>query len=196
MIRVNFIPQELRKDRGDLWAEGFGALSREVIIGILVAAAGVLLFLHLILGGMALGKVAEHAMLQARWSSLGPEKRVLDSITNETKALQTRMNSVKVITSAQGVVWARLMNEVSDSVPKGLWIREIKFDKGQLTISGSAVSKVKNEMIVVNNFVDTLKAQPQLKKSFSGIDVDSIQRRENTALSIADFSLKAKRVVP
>lgn len=196
MIKVNFIPQEARKNRGNIWQDGFGPLPREVILGILVAVAGVLVSLHLLLAGLALARAAEHTMLQIHWGSMGAQKKVLDDITNETKVLQTKMNALRAITSAQGVIWARLMNEVSDSVLKGVWIREIRFEKGLLVINGSAVSKVKNEMIIVNNFVAILKEQPELKKSFTGIDVDSIERRENTALSIADFSLKAKRKIP
>lgn len=193
MIKVNFIPQEARKTRGNIWQDGFGPLPREVILGILVAGAGLLVLAHVTLAGLALIKAAQHTMLQVRWSLMGEQKRVLDNITNETKTLQLKMNALRVITSAQGVVWARLMNEVSDSVPRGVWIREIRFQKGLLTIDGSAVSKVKNEMIIVNNFVAALKEQPELKKSFSGIDVSSIVRRENTALSIADFTLKVAR---
>lgn len=196
MIKVNFIPQEARKDRGNIWQDGFGPLTREAILGILVAGAGVLVLLHLALAGLALVKAAQHTMLQVRWASMGAQKKVLDDVTNETKTLQTKMNALRAITSAQGVVWARLMNEVSDSVPKGVWLREIHFDRGQFTIRGSAVSKVKNEMIIVNNFVAMLKEQPGLKGAFTGIDVDSIERREGTALSIADFALKAKRKAP
>ena len=196
MIRVNFIPQELRKGRDHFWQDGLGSLAREVILGVFIAVAGFLLLLHAVLAGVALVKVAQHTILQVRWSSLGPEKKVLDDITNETKALQTRMNVLKVITSSQGIVWARLMNEVSDRVPKGVWIREMRFERGLLVIDGSAVSKARNEMIIVNNFVSALKECPELKAGFISMDVDSIERRGNTALSIADFSLKAKRKLP
>ena len=195
MIKVNFIPQEARKDRGNIWVDGFGPLPREAILGVLVAGAAVVISLHLALAGLALVKAAQHTMLLARWGTMGAQKKVMDDITSEIKILQTKMNTVRVITSAQGIVWAKLMNEVSDCVPKGVWIRMVRFEKGVLTIDGSAVSKVKNEMIVVNNFVAALKEQPALKKSFAGIDVASIERREGTALSIADFSLKAKSVI-
>ncbi|MEI6438113.1 MAG: PilN domain-containing protein [Candidatus Omnitrophota bacterium] len=196
MIKVNFIPQEARKNRGNIWQDGFGPLPREHILGFLVAGAAVLLVAHLALVGLTLAKAAQHTMLQVRWGSMGAQKKALDEITNETKALQVKMNALKVVTSAQGVVWARLLNEVSDSVPKGVWIRELRFDKGLFSVEGSAVSKVRNEMILVNNFVAALKEQPEMKKNFSGVDVDSIKRREGTALSIADFTVKAKRKLP
>ncbi len=196
MIKVNFIPREARRDRGNIWQDGFGSLSRELILGVLVAAAVVLVFCHLALAGMALVKAAQHTMLQVRWSSMGAQKKVLDDVTNETKILQTKMSALRTIILARDVVWARLMSEISDSVPKGLWIRQIRFEKGLLVIDGSAVSKARNEMMIVNDFVSLLKERSELKKSFSGIDVDSIELRENTALSIADFSLKAKRTGP
>ncbi|MBF0388024.1 MAG: PilN domain-containing protein [Candidatus Omnitrophica bacterium] len=193
MIKVNFIPQETRKSRGSVWQDGFGSLSREAILGILVAGAGVLLFCHVALAGLALVKYAQHTVLQVRWGLMGAQKKVLDDVTSEIKLLHTKMNTLRVVTSQQGVVWARLMNEIADSVPKGVWIRQISFEKSQLVIEGSAVSKDKNEMIIVNNFVSMLKEQAELKKAFIGIDVASIERRDNTALSIADFTLNVKR---
>ncbi len=193
MIKINFIPQETRKKRGNPWQDGFGPIPREEVIGFLVAAAAILVSFHIFWAVMALVKVAQHTMLEVRWGALGPEKKALDEVTNETKLLQTKMNALRIITAEQGGNWARLLNEVSDSVPKGVWIREMKFEKGVLTINGSAVSKDKSEMIIVNNFVAAIKDQSAMKKGFVSIDVDSILQRENSLLSIADFSMKARR---
>ena len=196
MIKINFIPQELRKNTGNFWADGFGSLPREVILGVCVAAAALLVIIHLALAGIALAKVAQHTLLEVRWGTLSPGKKILDDVVNQTKALQVKMSALRVITSAQGVVWARLLNDISDSVPNGTWIRDIHCVKGVLTIEGSAVSKVRNEMIIVNNFVAVLKEKPSIQSGFMSLDVDSIEERKDTALSIANFVLKAKRKEP
>lgn len=193
MIKLNFVPQSLRKNRGNFWMSGFGPLSREVILGSLVAAGFVLIVLHLVLAGITVAKFTQQAVLQVRWASLGPEKKVFDDISKEIKTFQTKMGTVKAITSVQGVLWAKLLNDISDCVPKGVWIREINFKMGVLLINGSAVSKVKEEMMIINNFVALLKDKPSVKDNFLGIDVDSIAHRDNSALSVADFSLKIKR---
>jgi Tfp pilus assembly protein PilN len=102
------------------------------------------------------------------------------------------MNAVRPITSLQQIRWARLLNEISDSIPKGVWLREILFEKGTIAIYGSSVSKMQTEMVEAGNFVAALKEKASIKEGFSGVNIDSIQSRENSPVAVADFTLKAK----
>ena len=192
MIKTNFIPENFRKERSDIFQNGFAQVSQEVSAGIIIAGIGFLILIHVLLGLVAVFKVAHHQVLLVRWNSLSTDKKALDIITQETQALQKKMFSLKPITSSQGIVWGELMNEISDSLPKGVWLREMRYDKDQLMIKGSAVSKTNNEVIITGNFVSALKEQPVVKEQFTGLQVESIERRENAALSIVDFLLKAK----
>ena len=196
MIKINLIPQEQRRSRGGFWDEGFGPLPREVLLGVVVAAAGLLLVVHVALALVAFGKVTRQVMLAARWHAMDGDKKTLDMLTDEAKDIQGKMSALKVITASQGMSWGHLLNDLSDSVPKGVWLRRLRFENGGLTIEGSAFSKAQNEMINANNFVAALKTKPSFKEYFTGIDVDSIRRRENTPIAIADFSLKAKKEAP
>jgi Tfp pilus assembly protein PilN len=192
MIRFNFIPEQLRKERGGILSHGLGGVPSEVLVGILVMVFGLLFLIHLSLVGVFLFEVGGHQVLQMRWNAMAADKKIFDDISNESKTIQNRLNSLKPITSQAGFGWSRLLNDISDSVPKGIWLRQIEFSKGLLTVSGSSVSKMENEMVAVGNFVAALKAKSGIRDYFIGIDVDSIQRREGVALSIADFRLKAK----
>ncbi len=192
MIRLNFIPESQRKQRANLMSEGVGGIPGEVIVGSVAALAGCLVLMHVALAGIGAYKLATHKILEARWDRMGPDKKIYDDVSGELKAIQAKMNTLRPITSAQGLSWAQLLNDISDTIPKGIWLREIVFDKGTLTVYGSAVSKIQNEMVDVGNFVAALKEKPGIKNNFTGVDVDSIQRRENAAVSVADFSLKAK----
>lgn len=193
MIRLNFIPAQARTQRTNLVGEDFGGVPGEIILGGIVALAGFLVLVHVALAGVAVYKLARHKILEVRWGSLGADRQAYDEVTRELSGLQLKMNTLRPITSAQGLDWARLLNELSDSVPKGVWLREVVYDKSSFTIYGSSVSKVKNEMVEAGNFVAAIKEQPSIRENFAGVDVDSIQRRENTSVSIADFSLKVRR---
>jgi len=195
MIKTNFIPENLRKDRGDIFQDGFAQVPQEVSAGIIIAGIGVLFLIHVLLGLVAVFKVAHHQVLLVHWNSLATDKKALDTVTQETQALQKKMFSLKPITAARGIMWGELLNEISDSLPKGVWLRELHYDKDQLTIKGSAVSKMNDEVILAGNFVSALKEQPVMKEQFTGLQVESISRRENAALSIVDFLLKAKQKV-
>lgn len=192
MINLNLIPEYERKSKSGILSEGIG-IPMENLVGILIAAAAVLVMIHVSLGGYALVRVAQHELLLRKWNSMGADKKVFDEISQESRKIQTRFGSLQPITSKPTIIWSRLLNDISDSVPKGVWLREVIFEKSQLTISGTAVSKMKNEMISAGTFVSALKERPSIKKNFGGVDIDSIQRRENTALSMADFTLKAKQ---
>ena len=192
MIKLNFIPEQQRKPRTGIVGEDFGGVPGEVIVGSFVALAALLIFAHTAMAGIAVYKLTSYKIFEVRWNGMAADKKACDGVADELKDLQTKMNSLRPITSVQQFHWARLLNELSDSVPKGVWLREVLFEKGSMTIYGSSVSKMKNEMVETGNFVAALKEKPSIKDSFMGVDVDSIQRRENTAVSIADFTLKAK----
>lgn len=193
MIKLNFIPEQQRQQGAGIVGEDFGGVPGEVIVGIFAAVAALLIFMHIALAGVMVYRLTAHKILETRWNSMATDKKFCDSIADELKIIQTRMNSLRPITSVPDLHWARLLNEISDSVPKGVWLRELLFEKGSLFIYGSSVSKMQTEMVDTGNFVAALKEKPGIKSSFAGVDVDSIQRRENTAVSIADFTLKAKR---
>ena len=192
MIKLNFIPEYERKDKSGLLSDGW-SIPLEIIVGILVATASFIVLIHVFLVCLATFKVAQYQLLQVKWDSMAADKKAVDEIFNESKALQAKFSALRPITSQANFLWARLLNDVSDSVPKGIWLREISFNRGLLNISGSSVSKIKDEMISAGNFVSALKDKQTIKESFTGIDIDSIQRREGTVLSIADFSLKARQ---
>ena len=195
MIKLNFIPENLRKEKADIFQDGFSQVPKEISAGIFVAAIGFLMLIHVLLAFVAVYKMAHHQVLTARWNSMAAGKKALDAVTLETQTFQKKMFLLKPITSAQGIIWGRLLNEVSDSVPKGVWLRELRYEKDEIVISGSAVSKSQNEVILAGNFVAALKEKPVMKEQFVGIQVESIERRENAALSIVDFLLRAKRKV-
>ncbi len=89
----------------------------------------------------------------------------------------------------------KMMNEISDSIPRGVWLREIRYDGALLSIKGSAVSKVNNEVIIAGDFVTALKEKPAITEHFMGLQLESIERRENSVAAIVDFLLKAKMKV-
>jgi hypothetical protein len=192
MIKIDLLPQGVRKDKTGLLDGGFGSVASEVVLGIFLAAGAFLLVVHLLLAATAVAKIAQHKMLEARWQGMAAQKSAYDTVFNEAKALQARMNTLRPITAERGSIWSRLMNDVSDSVPKGVWLKELSLNKKVLTISGSSVSRVQAEMMAAGSFASALKERQTVKDSFTGVDVDSIQRRDLQGLSIADFTIKAK----
>ena len=193
MIKLNFIPEQQRQQSSGIFTEDIAGVPAEIILGGVVALVALLVAVHMVLAGAAVYRMAAYKMLEARWNGMSVDQKAYNEVSNEIKDIQSKLGGVRAITSAQSLHWAQFLNELSDSIPKGVWLRELMFDKKELTIYGSSVSKMKKEMVEAGNFVAALKEKRSIKDSFAGVDVDSIQRRENIAVPIADFSLKAKR---
>jgi len=192
MIKLNFIPEQQRNQRAGIVGEDFGGVPGEVIAGVFVALVAFFILAHTALAAVSVYKLTAHKLLEARWNSMAADKKTCDVDADELKKLQAKTSSLRPITSVARVHWARFLNEISDSVPKGVWLREVLFERGSVAIYGSSVSKMKTEMVETGNFVAALKEKSSIKEGFTGVDIDSIQRRENTSVSIADFTLKAK----
>lgn len=192
MIKIDLLPNDLRKDKTGLLDGGFGSVPSEVVFGLFLAAGGFLLAIHLLLAAVALGKITQHKILDSRWQAMGVQKKAYDDVFSEAKILQARMSTLRPITSERGFAWSTLMNDISDSVPKGVWLKEISLNKKLLTISGSSVSRVQAEMMAAGSFAAALKEHPKVSEYFLSVDVDSIQRRDVQGLSLADFTIKAK----
>jgi len=193
MIKLNFIPEQQRRPSAGIVGQEFGGIPGEVIVAVLAAVAAFFIFMHIALATITVYQLAAHKILEVRWNGMAADKKVCAEVADELKGLQAKMNSVRPITSVQQIHWTKLLNELSDSVPKGVWLREIIFEKGSMAIYGSSVSKMQTEMVETGNFVAALKEKSSIKEGFTGVDIDSIQSRENSPVSIADFTLKAKR---
>jgi Tfp pilus assembly protein PilN len=193
MIKLNFIPEQQRRQSVGIVGEEFGGVPGEVIVGVLTAVAAFFIFMHITFAGVAVYKLTAHKILEARWNSMAADKKVCTEVADELKGIQAKMNAVRPITSVQQIRWAKFLNELSDSIPKGVWLREILFEKGTMAIYGSSVSKMQTEMVEAGNFVAALKERSSIKEAFGGVDIDSIQSRENSPVAVADFTLKAKR---
>ena len=96
------------------------------------------------------------------------------------------------MTTKKQVLWAPKFNTISDDLPTGLWIRRMVLDKTGLTMDGSVVSKSQNEINNVGIFLASLKQKIGFMKDFSSLEVNTIQRGNNNAVEVTDFTVMAK----
>ena len=96
------------------------------------------------------------------------------------------------MTTKKSLLWAPKFNAISDSLPRGLWIRKMTLDKVGLTMEGSVVSKTQNEINNVGMFLSALKQNDDFMKDFSSLEDNSIQGGKNNSVEVTDFSVMAK----
>lgn len=193
IIRLNFIPAEMCREKNRWWASGIAGIPLERIVGIFLAAAAFIILFHIVLLVVMAVKYTENRILEARWSASSPEKQAVDLLSNEARDLRATLDAFKPVLSQGNIHWPRLLADISASMPKGIWLTSMTYADGQLVILGSSVSKTRNEMVSPGMLVSALKQKDAVRQFLSTIDVDSIQRREAAALSIVDFTLKARQ---
>lgn len=185
-----------RRKRGrGLLGGGFN-IPREVIIGLVGGLFVILLLISILLQTTIFMQFAERKALKQEWEAILPSKARVDAVLGQLRNLQSKVKSIENITGAEDIVWSAKLNDISDSVPRGVWIKSIIGNEQRLVIEGSSVRKVKDEMINVHDFAASLKAQKNFLKNINDLEVGSIQRRNIKNIEVADFSITANVITP
>ncbi len=193
MIDINLVPENLRKKHKTavIPTVTFN-LPSEATIGLIGGLVVLLIIVDLSLLTITCKKIAQKKKLDKEWEELLPDKWKAERMSNELRSLQGKKTAMEKITKGQRILWAPKLNTISDSIPQGLWLHRIALEQGVLTIEGSAVSKIADEMMSVGNFTSHLKNQKYFVDRLQNLEVGSIQRRRIGAVEISDFSVIAK----
>lgn len=185
MIEINLLPQELRITRKN---DPIDLKSAPYIIG---AIFGIVILTHIILIITFLFKSYSLHQLESNWQALGPDRKLLESLKREyaTATLDTKV--IQEIMS-QRINWAEKLNKLSLCLPSGVWFDEISFLNKTFTLKGTVVSLQKEEINLINNFVESLKKDDSFFKKFSNLELGSMQRRTIGSYDVIDFILTGK----
>jgi len=167
-------------------------IPRETLTGIWAGVIALLVLVHVILGILWLVGVGHLTVCKNQWQKLAPDKKILDAIYSESKDIKTKYSLISGLTIQKQVLWSPKFNAISDSLSRGLWLRQMILNKDVLSMDGSVVSKSQNEIANVGLFIDALKQNEVFIKDFSSIEVNSIQRGRNNAVEVTDFTVMAK----
>jgi hypothetical protein len=192
MIDINLIPPALRND-----GKGSGNsltinIPKDILLGVGSGLILIMVTVHLVLGVMWLMGSSRLSYCNAQWGKVLPDKVVLDAIYKESADIKKKYNMIADMTTKKALMWAPKFNTISDVLPSGLWIRKMVLDKVGLTMEGSVVSKSQNEINNVGLFLSALKQNNDFMKGFSSLEVNSIQRAQNNAVEVTDFTVMAK----
>jgi hypothetical protein len=192
MIDINLIPAALRKDgKGSANSLKIN-IPKELLFGVAAGLIFIMVTVHLLLGVtwlMGLGRLSHY---NGQWQKVMPDKTILDTINKESGDLKKKIKMVSDMTVKKTVLWAPKFNAISDSLPRGVWIRRMTLDKVGLTMEGSVVSKNENEINNVGKFLYALKQNEDFMKDFNSLEVNSIQGGKNASVEVTDFSVMAK----
>ncbi|MFA5060375.1 MAG: PilN domain-containing protein [Candidatus Omnitrophota bacterium] len=196
LIDINLLPPDLRKKRGSKTSkDAIGNITnipKEMVFGLVGGLFFLLVVFNLLLFVVTCFKWVQYSRGNKQWEIIALDKKKVDSVLGEMRSLQSKIASVEKVTTGKRICWAQKLNELSNNIPKGVWLNKISLSEKVLLIDGSSVSKVGEEMISVGNFASNLKNQKTFMNGLKNVEVGSIQRRKVQSIEIADFLITVK----
>jgi len=192
MIEINLIPHSQRKNKKGKFSLKEFNIPLEIVVGLGGGLIVLLILVHISLMFVNIRNVALHKEFKRKMEAVTPEKQRVEKAISELRFLQSTQKAVHDILPERKISWAQKLNMISDSIPRGVWLKRISFEGDILVIEGSAISTDNEAMINVHQFTSTLKSQPEFLDHFNDFELGSIQRRKIKQIEIADFMITVR----
>lgn len=193
MIEINLVPQHLRKKRRSRILIGGGFfLPREIVAGMIGGIGVLLVIIHVILQFMIGVKYIQHRAYSLKLDRIAAQKGDVDQVFGNLKRLQNKMKTIESLLGKDYVLWSQKLNQISDVLPRGVWLTRLTLEDKALMIQGSSVSKESDQMIFVHNYTSQLKEDEAFAVSFKNMELGLIRSRKINGTPVADFTITAE----
>lgn len=174
MTEINLMPPVLVEKRKGRW--------RNVIIGL--ALGGIILLLTIWYAGIVIGVKEKEAKLQKitkQIEDLQPKLIEIKQLEVEITEMKKRVEVIVQLDKGR-FLWAHLLDEMSQSLPSGVWLKDFNYSSGSsLDFSGSAFDNFS-----IANFMNNLINST----TFTNIVLGSIESTSIGDYPIKTFSMK------
>ncbi|MGE5197402.1 MAG: PilN domain-containing protein [Deltaproteobacteria bacterium] len=185
MIEINLLPQELRIKRNKT-----AVIEPKYFFYLIPFAFGLLITVQVWLLLVTVFRSYELSALNARWEKLSPQRKELDDLKQQYDAVSQDANITKQLI-VKRINWAEKLNKLSLNLPSGVWFNEISVSPKEFVLKGAAVSVQKNEMTLINQFIESLKRDAAFLKDFNNLELTSFQVRSIGGYDAVEFILTA-----
>lgn len=187
MIEINLLSEAL-KVKPKFKKIGIGIESRYLVY-LMPLVFVILIFAHIYLVTLNIIKHQQFSMLNNKWQKLTPQRQMLENFKKEHELLSGDAKAIQQF-SAQMTTWSEKLNKLSLNLPSGIWFNEFALTQKDFTLKGSVVSLQKEEIALINKFMDNLKNDSIFFKDFNNLELSSAQRKVIGGYEIVDFVLK------
>lgn len=190
MIEINLLPEDiLVKTRVQKATGPIPKFDKKYVIYIVPIIVILVLSIHIILGVVMVAKNVQFNTMNNEWRKL-EAKRVALGAFQEAHSMLTQDAAMIQQLSRQRVNWAVKLNKISLSLPSGVWFNDLTLTPKDLTIQGSVISLQKEEMGLIDKFMDALRDDPVFFADFNTIEVGQVQKKQVGGYEISDFTIK------
>jgi len=182
LIEINLLPRQMRIKRDDKLG---------LILFIASAALVILVMLNVCVVSLTAVKEFQLGRLKKKWDGLAKQR---EKVNQALKLSSNLSQDAKVIQQLLGskVSWSFKMSRLSQLLPAGIWFNQFSFKGTSLALLGSVISLKKEEMALINSFLNNLKQDKLFFADFDNIELTSVQRRVFGGYEISDFVLSGR----
>ena len=185
MIEINLLPEELKPKKENLNI----LLLRQVLLLIIPAAIGLLIIIHLYLGGLFLFKTLQYKSLNKNWAQLEDSREEVSQWKSQYKVSSGQTEYMNKLLAGRITVSDK-MQALSEVLPKGVWFDRLNFNQQKIHLEGSVVSLDKEQMRLLNLFINQLKENYPFFKDTIPVKLGRINMRTLGGFSVMDFVLE------
>lgn len=182
MIAINLLPEELK----------LSAKTNKFNLQNLLYSIPVLFFIliiaHIYLIIVSLGIDLRLRALNNKWKTLEPKRKAVETINNEYKIV-AEDSSIILHLLKERRNWAESLNILSRRLAPGIWFNEISVSNNNFTLKGSVISFERQELNLLDKFLNTLKSEKNFFKNFNNLELSNVQREYLGGYEVISFAL-------
>ena len=200
MIEINLLPEEMRKkERIKL---DLPAIPVFKILSVFLAVfVGIQVFLSI----FAIYQRLEYTKVKNDVARLTKENDQIIKLKSETTAINNLLKEAKSLTDRK-FFWSMLLNALSDSMTKGVWLRSLSIgfvnaEQGKPADARSPKARVLNlegsvvgpgqETAFIGKFIKQLKENPRFSELFDDVKLSNMNQKKIKEFDVYDFVLVA-----
>jgi uncharacterized membrane protein (Fun14 family) len=190
MIEINLLPDGLKGKTKTNKAFSTNAVKPDIkyLLRVVPFMLGMVIFIHLYLGLVGIIKSSQLVSLNNKWRGLDSQRKALESFNQEHMLLSEDAKAIQRA-SQERLLWAQKLNSLSLDLPSGVWFDEVSLLAKNFILHGSVVSLQKQEMSLINKFIDNLKNDSAFFKDFVRLELDSVEHKSLGGYDVVDFTL-------
>lgn len=192
MIEIDLLPEKLRVKKKQALS-----LPSLPIIPIVIAVIGVLVAIQLLLVVLVQAKKVVFNSLNGKYSSISTSYLQATTLEKDLKDLTYKIDTVEKLSGSRFKV-AKELNDLSDSLVPGVWLKSIDVKKEEsaaeggalreaLVIVGSSIVSGEKEDGYIGKFVSSLKGNASFSEDFSAIEMVKMERKKIRNTEVLDF---------
>lgn len=196
MIDINLVPENMRKNRRSktvaVSSAAVTGLPQTVVFGILGAFTVLLIIALLGCQGYLALQISKRNNLKKQLADIEQARKNVEMTIQDIKNLNVRVKTLEKVVGGRTILWAEKLNEISDNLPRGVWLTKVALEAQYLVLEGSAVSKMKTEIADIHILTGKLKGNKGFMANLKSLELDMIKARNVDNLSVADFKIRAE----